>query len=108
MAKEMHYHQPGCKPQRLAVIVTHDDGTVDLGIDGRLLHGKCPVGPQPNPQHGYASEISSEKAEKIEPNPLEKLTKDELLAKAASEGVNVDPKLTKADIIAALDAAKAK
>lgn len=41
------------------------------------------------------------------PDPLDQMTKDQLIAYAGEHGIDVDPSVTKAEIRAAIDAAEA-
>lgn len=95
-------HQRDKAPQVFDIMAENPDGTVDLGKDGVTVITRCKVASEPTP--GTCTRI--EPKPEPEPNSLSKLTKEELLAKAAAEGVEVDPKLTKAEIIAALEAKK--
>jgi hypothetical protein len=95
------YHQAAGIEITLDVLATNADNTVDLGKEGKVTVSHCPV--STTPAIGCAVLMSKSEPD---PSPLSKLTKDELLAKAAEEGVELDSKLTKAEIIAALEANK--
>ncbi len=72
MSKSATYHQPA-GPVILDVLKNHSDGTVDLGVDGRVIITKCPVAEKAG--DGSCILIEDESAEKAAAKTKEKPSK---------------------------------
>lgn len=95
------YHQSASHRVELDVIATRGN-TVDLGRDGVVLVRDCHVSQESI--IGHATLVVAAEEKKPE-KTVDRMNKDELLALASERGVDVNPDMTKAQIIEALDAA---
>ena len=82
-------HQRNKEPQRYDILTTHKDGSVDLGLDGKLVISHCKVSTEPQP--GTCTPIGLTKAEKAEATAAKKAASAAAKAAALAAGKPAPP-----------------